>query len=174
MQESKLKHLKTMWDRIGDFYYFFFGSFFHSSVLSAVRSDQGKGTTDKDLINIWKCQAEEGNIWPTLHRRKSCLLGVQYDRSPTHPYVWQFTVKICCCFSFFCSFDFLIALAFGDVRSNEGKETWHLPDSNKVSSLVKPALLRDCLLFMIPEPLGQLPSHADEYCQEGQNIRGKN
>lgn len=37
-----------------------------------------------------------------------------------------------------------------------------MSDSNEIGSLVKHALLRDCLVFTIPKALRQLRSHADE------------
>lgn len=71
MNESKLKHLKIMWDRIGDHFLVLI-----FPVISAVRGDWRKRTSDKDLGAIRKDQAEEKNkYWPILHCRKSIFLG---------------------------------------------------------------------------------------------------
>lgn len=52
-------------------------------------------------------------------------------------------------------------VVISEVTSEEGNLSF-TSDSNEIGSLVKDALLRDCLLFMIPEALRQLESHADE------------
>lgn len=148
MNESKLKHLKIMWDRIGDHFLVLI-----FPVISAVRGDWRKRTSDKDLGAIRKDQAEE-----KINTDPSCTVGNLFflGHCNTVPGFWQFMFKIFQCFCFLYSFSYLIMFACNNVRreiSRPVQWSWLLSKS---------CTLRYCLFFMIPEALGQLLSYADK------------